>query len=176
MASNLPRVVAGTTHRPIAVIARADRTAGRAIRRAGRRVPAASGAARSVARTMSPAFRGVVAAMVVVPATRRAGLAALGAGVAAGVTARLLRDRLGRRRPGARTEGGLPSRHAAAATAIARTVSRRRPAIGAVLWAAAAVGLVGRVLTADHDPADIAAGVAVGLAAERAARIVIPER
>ncbi len=176
MASNLPRVVPGTPLRAIAALSRADRTAGRALRHAGERVPAAAAVARAVARGLSPAFRGIVGALVLARPCRAVGIAALAAGVAAGLTARVLRDRVDRRRPGARHEGGFPSRHAAAATAIARAVGRRRPALGAALWGAAAIGLTGRVLTSDHDPADIAAGVVVGLATEAAVAALMPER
>lgn len=176
MASNLPAVVPGPPQRRIAALARADRTAGRAVRRAGAHLPGAASGARIAARTLSPAFRGAVVALVLVRPTRPAGVAALGAGVAAGLAARAMRDRIGRRRPGARGDGGFPSRHAAASVAIARAVQRRRPAVGAALWGVALAGLLGRVVTADHDPADIVAGAVVGLVAEGATTAALGAR
>jgi membrane-associated phospholipid phosphatase len=109
----------------------------------------------------------VVALLILRRGRRRTGLHALASGVAAAMAARALRDRVGRPRPGDRPDGGFPSRHAAAAAAIARAASRREPRLGRALAAAAALGLAGRVATAEHDPADIAAGAALGLAAER---------
>jgi hypothetical protein len=38
------------------------------------------------------------------------------------------------------------------------------------------VGLVARVASADHDPADIAAGAALGLVADRALERLVGER
>lgn len=111
---------------------------------------------------MAPAFRGLVVALIAWPRTRRTGITAGAAAVAAAGIARVLRDRIGRRRPGTRAEAGFPSRHAAAATAIARAVARDHPVGGAVLVAGAAAGMVGRVETRDHDPADLAAGAATG--------------
>ncbi|CAN0510605.1 unnamed protein product, partial [Phaeothamnion confervicola] len=103
--------------------------------------------------------------MITRPATRRAGIEALCASVAAALAARALRDRLARPRPGAREGGGFPSRHAAASTAIATTISHRHPRLGHALGTAAALGMAARIATAEHDPADIGAGVALGLAA-----------
>lgn len=142
-----------------------DRRAGRALREASSRAPGAPGAARVVAAAMSPAFRLLVAAMIARPAHRRAGLEALAAGTLAATAARIARDRLGRPRPGPRSEGGFPSRHAAAAIAIAGSVGHRHPTAGAVLGGLAAVGLVGRAVTGQHDPADLVAGAVVGAAA-----------
>lgn len=159
---------------------RADRAAGEALRRALAARPAAARAAASASRGMSPAFRALVAALVLAPRTRPAGLRALASAVAASLVAGALRRRIGRRRPGARTEGGLPSKHAAASAAIAASVGRTHPAAGAALWPVVAVGLAGRVQTRDHDPADLVAGVAAGWAVARAvgafARIALPER
>lgn len=174
MASSLPRVVSRPSHRHLAPLSRADRAAGRALRAAGLRAPAAAAGARTAAAVLSPAFRGAVALMVLAPPTRGTGLRALAAGVAAGLAARALRDRIGRSRPGARSEGGFPSRHAAASVAIARAVSRGGGAVAPAFWGAAAVGLAGRVITADHDPADIAAGAIIGLVAERAVAALAP--
>lgn len=118
----------------------------------------------AVAAAMSPAFRLTVAALIVRRSSRRTGLEALAAGVGAAVAARLLRDRLGRRRPGDRLEGGFPSRHAAAAAAIAGSVARRDRRVGGALAIAAGIGGAARVATAEHDPGDIAAGIALGVA------------
>jgi membrane-associated phospholipid phosphatase len=150
------------------VLTRLDRRAGAALRPAVRAVPAGPDAARIAAGALSPGFRALVAVLIARPSTRRLGLEALAAGVAAALAARALRDGLARPRPGGRTEGGFPSRHAAAATAIARAAGRRRPALGGALALAAAVGLAARVADAEHEPADILAGVALGLAAQRA--------
>ena len=96
--------------------------------------------------------------LLLTPGRRRAGARALAAAALASLAALALRDRLGRRRPGPRPEGGFPSRHAAAATAIACAVGRDDPAAARVLAAAAALGLAARVATGDHEPADIACG------------------
>lgn len=113
---------------------------------------------------MSPAFRIAVAALILRPSSRRTGIEALAAGVAAALVARALRDRLGRPRPGTRPEGGFPSRHAAASAAIAGTVARRDRRVGGALALAAGVGGAARVATAEHEPGDIAAGIALGVA------------
>lgn len=151
---------------PVAAVARADRAAGRAIRRAFDDHPGAALVAGSAARAMSPAFRGLVALLIVRRGTRRTGVEALAASVLAATAARRLRGRIGRTRPGTRTEAGFPSRHAAASTAIARAVQRRHPLLGALVWAATAVGLVGRVQTGDHDPVDLMAGALTGASTE----------
>jgi membrane-associated phospholipid phosphatase len=144
-----------------------DRRAGDAIRRAAGRVPGGPAAARAAAGALSPAFRIVVALLIIRGGRRRTGLHALASGVVAATAARALRDRLARPRPGDRPDGGFPSRHAAAAAAIARAASRREPGLGRVLAAGAAVGLAGRVAAAEHEPADVLAGIALGLLAER---------
>ncbi|HTI34230.1 MAG TPA: phosphatase PAP2 family protein [Miltoncostaea sp.] len=149
-----------------------DRRLGRAVRSLVGRLPGGRSTALVIARVMSPAFRLAVALMILRRRTRATGLRCLGAGVAAGMTARVLRDRLGRPRPGDRAEGGLPSRHAAASAAIARTAAEGAPRAGRVLAAAAVVGMVARVAAAEHDPADIAAGAALGLASARAVALV----
>lgn len=144
-------------------LARIDRQLGGAIRRAvaeSARGPSIAGA---FAGAVGPGFRLVVALLIARRSRRACGLRALAAGAAAATLARVLRDRLGRSRPGARPEGGFPSRHAAAATAIAASVVRREPGLGRLLVVAAAIGGIARVATADHEPADIAAGVALGL-------------
>ena len=153
-------------------LSRLDRRLGDALRRAAGAVPGGIAAAAIVAGVMSPAFRLAVAAMFLRRRTRGTGVRCLAAGVAAGMAARLLRDRLGRPRPGGRAEGGFPSRHAAAATAIATAARPGAPRVARVLAGAAAVGLAARVVAAEHDPADIAAGAALGLAGARAVGIV----
>ncbi len=150
------------------LLTRLDRRAGARLRAAVAALPGGRAAARLAAGALSPGFRVAVALMIARAGSRRAGLEALAAGAGAATAARLLRDRLARRRPGGRAEGGFPSRHAAAAAAIARATARRHPALGRALAAAAVVGLAARVASADHDPADIAAGAALGLAADRA--------
>ena len=77
-----------------------------------------------------------------------------------------------RPRPGERSDGGFPSRHAAAASAIARSVGHSNRSLGRLVGAVAAIGLVGRVVSAEHDPADIVAGVVVGCAAAGAVAAV----
>lgn len=149
-------------------LTRIDRRAGAGVRHAVAGLPGGRAAAAVAARALSPGFRVVVAVMIARAGSRRAGLEALAAGVAAATAARLLRDRLARRRPGARADGGFPSRHAAAAVAICGAAARRHPGLGRALAAAAVVGLAARVASAQHDPADIAAGAALGLAADRA--------
>lgn len=153
---------------------RLDRRLGAALRRATAEAPGAAAAAGALAHTMSPAFRLAVAAMIAAPATRRAGVRALVAGAGASLAARALRDRLGRPRPGARADGGFPSRHAAAAGGIAAAAGRAHPAIGAGLAAAGAAGLVARVAVAEHEPADVVAGLALGLAAAAALERLAP--
>ena len=153
-----------------------DRGLGRAVRRAAGAVPGGPAAAAVLASVMSPAFRLVVAVMIARPGSRRVGLRCLAAGVAAGVAARVLRDRLSRPRPGRRPEGGLPSRHAAAAAAIALAASRGEPRVGRALALGAALGLTARIAAAEHDPADIVAGVALGVASARAVEIVATAR
>jgi undecaprenyl-diphosphatase len=129
-----------------------------------------------MARTLSPAFRALVAVMVLVPRTRATGTRAGIAAVAAALLARGLRDSIGRRRPGDRAEGGFPSRHAAAAVAIAHTAGRRDPRLGAALGAVALAGLVGRVACAEHEPGDILAGAALGVAVGEAVTRALPGR
>jgi membrane-associated phospholipid phosphatase len=144
-------------------LSRIDRRLGARVRGTVEGVPCGARAAAVVASGMSPGFRVAVGLLVAGRDRRGTGLRALAAGVAAAVAARLLRDRLGRRRPGERQDGGFPSRHAAAAAAIAATVWRREPAIGRGLAVAAAAGGLARVATAEHEPADIVAGAALGL-------------
>lgn len=151
-------------------VLRADRRAGDLARRRVAAVPGGPEAARLVADATAPAFQLLVGALIVLPGTRRTGLRALLAGGTAALIARVVRDGLGRPRPGARSEGGLPSRHAATATAIAMTVARDRPLLGAVTLVAAGAGLAARVASADHEPLDIAAGAGLGAAVARIMR------
>jgi undecaprenyl-diphosphatase len=155
-------------------LSRLDRRLGRALRARVGVVPGGVATARAIASAMSPAFRLAVAALILRRRTRAVGLRCLGAGVAAGTGARLLRDRLGRRRPGARAQGGFPSRHAAAAAAITRAATPGAPRVARALAAGAVLGMVARVACAEHDPADIAAGAALGLASARALELLAP--
>jgi undecaprenyl-diphosphatase len=156
-----------------ASVTRLDRRAGAGLRRAADALPGGREAAVLAAAAMSPAFRITVAVMIARRGSRRAGLEALASGVAAATAARLLRDRLSRRRPGPRAEGGFPSRHAAAATAIAGAAGRHHRRLGRALAAAAGAGMLARVASAEHEPADVAAGAALGLAAARALERVL---
>ncbi len=111
---------------------------------------------------MSPAYRVLVLTLILWRPTRARGLRALVASVLAALIAKRLRDAIRRPRPGCRPEGGLPSRHAAAAAAIAVVVSERRAGLGLPMALITAVGLVGRVTTGDHDPADVISGAVLG--------------
>jgi membrane-associated phospholipid phosphatase len=148
----------------IARLTRADRRLGAAIRAAAPPDVPAGRAAAAAAAVMSPAFRVLVGVLCIRRGTRRTGLRALVAAVLAATAARVLRDALGRPRPGPRREGGFPSRHAAASAAIAEAVARDMPAAGAALRAAALIGGFARVADGHHEPADIAAGGALGAA------------
>jgi len=114
------------------------------------------------ANTMSPAFRVLVAILILWRPTRRRGLRALVAAVLAALLAKRLRDDIARPRPGARIEGGMPSRHAAAAVAIASVLADRRRGTGLPLAVITALGLAGRLSTGEHDPADLVAGALLG--------------
>jgi membrane-associated phospholipid phosphatase len=148
-----------------------DRRLGRAIRRRVTGIPGGAVTAERAARVLSPAFHLAVALAIASRRTRATGLRMLAAGVAAALIARALRDRIGRPRPGGRGEGGFPSRHAAAAVAIAIT-ARRRPAVALLLWPIAAAGLLGRVAAGEHEPADIAAGGGLGLVTAHAVDVL----
>jgi membrane-associated phospholipid phosphatase len=144
-----------------------DRRLGAAARRRLRRVPGGRALAWLAANALGPSFRTLVAALLLTAGRRRTGVEALAGSAIASWSARLLRDRLGRPRPGRRSEGGFPSRHAAAAVAITRAVGRGDRSAGRLLAAAAALGLAGRVASAEHDPADVVAGAALGWAVAR---------
>lgn len=151
-------------------IARLDRRLGAAIRRSAGRHRGGARVARGVARALGPAFRLLVAGLLASRGGRQAGAEALVAAALAALAARGLRDALARPRPGPRADGGFPSRHAAAAVAIAVATGRRHRRLGAALGGAAALGLAGRVAAGEHEPGDIAAGAALGAAVARAAR------
>lgn len=139
-----------------------DRRLGQAVRRWVMGLPGGAVSADGAARALSPAFHLAVAAAIAHRSSRATGLRMLASGVAAALIARALRNRIGRPRPGERAEGGFPSRHAAAAVAIA-VAARGRPAIAHLLWPIAFAGLLGRVASGEHEPADIAAGGGLGL-------------
>jgi membrane-associated phospholipid phosphatase len=139
-----------------------DRRLGQAIRHWVIRLPGGAISADGAARALSPAFHLAVAVAIAHRPSRATGLRMLASGVAAALAARALRNRIGRSRPGGRAEGGFPSRHAAAAVAIA-VAARRRPGLAHLLWPIAVAGLLGRVASGEHEPADIAAGGGLGL-------------
>lgn len=111
---------------------------------------------------MSPAYRVLVVTLILWRPTRSRGLRALVGAVLAALVAKRLRDEIARPRPGARTEGGLPSRHAAASVAIAAILAERRKGLGLPMALITAIGLMGRITTGDHDPADIISGALLG--------------
>lgn len=139
-----------------------DRRLGKAMRARADAVPGVSVTGRLFAESLAPLFQSLVTALIVRRESRSVGVTALVAGTLAASVARVARDRIARPRPGARSEGGLPSRHAAAAVAITRVVGRRRPQLRPWLAVVTVAGLTGRVVTGQHDPADIASGAAVG--------------
>ena len=140
-----------------------DRALGRRVRVAATRAGFAE-PLRLAGRALAPTFRGMLVVFALRRRTRSAAVEAIAASLLAAGAAKILRDAIGRPRPGPREEGGFPSRHAAAATAIAASTAGRGigvPFIGA----AAATGLAGRIVSGEHDPADIGAGVMLGMAA-----------
>lgn len=154
------------------LLAAADRRLGRAVReRVGRR-PGLDRTARLAGTLLAPAFELLIVALIADRPTRAAGVRAGASAVAAAAAAKGLRDMIDRPRPGERSDGGFPSRHAAAASAIARSVGHSNRSLGRLVGAVAAIGLVGRVVSAEHDPADIVAGVVVGCAAAGAVAAV----
>ena len=116
--------------------------------------------------TLGPAFRGLVGVWLVRRSQRSLGVEAAAAALTAAQIARIMRDHIGRTRPGPRTDGGMPSRHAAAAVAIAQC-ARRHHQHGRALGMLATTGLMGRVANASHEPLDIAAGALLGHLVER---------
>jgi membrane-associated phospholipid phosphatase len=121
---------------------------------------------------MSPAYRFVVLLLIVWRPTRAQGLRALIAAALAALIAKRIRDELARPRPGARSDGGLPSRHAAAAVAIATVLADHRPRLGLPMAMVTAFGLMGRISTGDHDPADVLAGALLGAVIGRVVLLV----
>ncbi|HYD37393.1 MAG TPA: phosphatase PAP2 family protein, partial [Allosphingosinicella sp.] len=72
-------------------------------------------------------------------------------------------------RPGRRTakeETSFPSGHSAGAAAVARAFARDYPEHGAPAYAAASALALAQIPRCAHYPTDVAAGVAIGLAAE----------
>ncbi len=157
-------------------VLRIDRHLGNAARARVRAVQGGPEVARFIADVTAPAFQLLVGMLVVVPESRRIGLRALAVGgVTAGI-ARVTRDGFARPRPGVRTDGGFPSRHAATATAIALTIARDKPLLGAVAMMTASAGLIARVASADHDPLDIVVGAGLGAVVGRIMRRRRPRR
>lgn len=144
-----------------------DRQLGQRVRDAVSALPGGVAVSRIASESLAPAFEAMVAVLLVRSSVRRAGLEALVAGAGASLAARFARDAIARPRPGPRAEGGFPSRHAAAAVAIACAVARRHPTLRPVLVGAAAAGLCGRVAIGHHDPGDVVAGAALGWTVER---------
>ncbi len=163
-------VVRVPSARATSAILAADRRAGDALRARARAVPGGHEYARLAADAMAPGFQALVVALLVLPGSRALGLRAAIAAVAAGAAAKAARDAIDRPRPGTRADGGLPSRHAASATAIALVISRERPVLGAVAQMAAIAGFAARVAAADHDPLDVVAGAGVGATVARVMR------
>ncbi|MFN8111057.1 MAG: phosphatase PAP2 family protein [Thermoleophilia bacterium] len=155
---------------PLRALDALDRRVGRRLRETSAAMPAAHTALVAAGEVLSPVFRLGVAVLMARRDTRRLGTAALAASVAAAMLGRVLRERLGRPRPGDREEGGFPSRHAAAATAIATVVCAWPGPLATATRVAAATGLAGRVVSAQHHPGDIAGGAALGWVAGRVIR------
>jgi len=145
-----------------AVLNRYDRELGKTLRTHLSASPSLAHVLASAARALSPVFRILVAILILWRPTRMRGLRALAAAVIAALLAKRLRDEIARPRPGMRTEGGLPSRHAAAAVAIASVVADRHRGAGLPLAIITAVGLIGRISTGEHDPGDVIAGALLG--------------
>ncbi|MFE1599112.1 phosphatase PAP2 family protein [Methylobacterium sp. ID0610] len=124
------------------------------------------------------------------PRARRAGLHALVAhGVASGIKTGI--KRLVRRTrpnefmdtgdyvfaPGGIRHGPLqsfPSGHAAVSVAVARSLGRTRPGLRPAADLAAAAVALAQLPRGAHYPADVVAGVAIGLVAEAAAARLLP--
>jgi membrane-associated phospholipid phosphatase len=147
-----------------------DRALGRQVRDGAARVGVAE-PLRFAGRALAPAFRGMLVVLVWRRRTRSTAIEAILASLLAAGVARMLRDAIGRPRPGPREDGGFPSRHAAAAAAIAASTAGRSVGVP-IIGAAAVTGLFGRVVSGEHDPADIGAGVALGVAASAICRTV----
>lgn len=148
--------------RTISDLSAVDRRIGAELRRATTGRPGGAETAHLAAESMAPFFVLLVGAMIAVPATRRTGGLMLVAGGGASLLARSLRDRLARPRPGPRAEGGMPSRHAAAATAISAVLGAAGSALAPIAWIATALGGGARIASGHHEPADILAGAGLG--------------
>ena len=129
--------------------------------------PGATRLLRGASESLAPAFEALVVALLTRPRGRRAGIEALLAGATASTVARCARDAIARPRPGPRSEGGFPSRHAAAAVAIAGAVARHQPRLRPWLVATTVAGLAGRVVNGHHEPGDIAGGALLGWSVDR---------
>jgi membrane-associated phospholipid phosphatase len=143
-------------------IDRLDRELGARLRDRVAARPRVARALAIAADVMSPAYRVIVVVLILWRPTRMRGVRALIAAASAALIAKRMRDAIDRPRPGLRAEGGLPSRHAAAAVAIAGIVAERRRALGLPMAAITAVGLTGRISSGDHDPVDVVAGALLG--------------
>jgi len=168
------RRLRGRPEAVVRAIADADRRLGAALRSRARRAPVVVRCADLTATGMSAVFRLAVALAIIVRPTRAAGVEAAVAAELAARIAGAARARLGRPRPAPSADAGFPSRHAAAAAAIISVAAARDRRAGIVAGGAAAVGLTGRVLAGRHEPADIAAGVVVGLSAAALVRRCAP--
>ena len=163
--SHPDRGLARRAERVVRAIASGDRRLGAALRSRARRTPALVRGADLTASGMSTVFRAGVALAIVARPTRGAGVQAAVAAEIAARIAGVARTRLGRRRPNPSADAGFPSRHAAAAAAIAAIAAAHDRRVGALAATSAAVGLTARVLAGRHEPADIVAGVLLGLSA-----------
>lgn len=141
---------------------RVDREIGRSVRALSSTHPPLDECFSVASNAMSPAYRIAVALLIVWRPTRRRGIEALIAAGLATLLSTQLRDAIDRPRPGERHEGGLPSRHAAAAVAIATVCGARSRGRTGLLGLITSVGLLGRVTTGNHDPADIVSGAILG--------------
>lgn len=126
--------------------------------------PRLADAAELAAAGMAPAFQLLIGAVIGRRRSRGTGLVALASAATASLLALALRERLERPRPGPRPEGGMPSRHSAAAAAIATALATRRSPLAIPAWAGLIAGGWARVVTGDHEPGDIAAGAFLGMA------------
>ncbi len=159
---------------------RVDRELGRSVRALSATHPPFDECFSVASNVMSPSYRIVVALLILWRPTRARGIEALIAAVLSTVISTQLRNAIDRPRPGIRHDAGLPSRHAAAAVAIATVLSSRSRGRTGVLGLITTIGLIGRVTTGNHDPADIVCGAVLGGAVARivtaVGRIATPSR